>query len=192
MGGLRTAPSGAPIYGVTSDLPASPISDLYAQVYEQLRRLAHDQRARHGASETLNTTAIVHEAYLRLSEANGAVWNDRAHFMALAARAMRYVLVDHARARVAEKRGGGARPVSLDEGALPAADRAEDLLSIEEALVRLEQHDARLGQLVQLRFFAGLNYDEIAPIVGLSVPTVKRDWARARVWLYRFMTEGTA
>ncbi len=164
--------------------------DPYAQVYDQLRRLAHDQRARHGAPETLNTTAIVHEAYLRLSEGNAA-WNDRAHFLALAARAMRYVLVDHARARIAEKRGGGARPVSLDEGALPSADRAEDLLAVDEALVRLEQHDPRLGQLVQLRFFAGLAYEEIAPVVGLSVPTVKRDWARARAWLYRFMTEGS-
>jgi RNA polymerase sigma factor (TIGR02999 family) len=174
---------------VTLD-PSSPVGDLYAQVYDQLRRLAHDQRARQGASETLNTTAIVHEAYLRLSEGSAATWNDRAHFLALAARAMRYVLVDHARARVAEKRGGGARPVSLDEGALPAADRAEELLAIEEALVRLEHHDSRLGQLVQLRFFAGLSYEEIAPVVGLSVPTIKRDWARARAWLYRFMTEG--
>ncbi len=170
--------------------PSSPVGDLYALVYDQLRRLAHDQRARQGASETLNTTAIVHEAYLRLAEGNAATWNDRAHFLALAARAMRYVLVDHARARVAEKRGGGARPVSLDEGALPAADRAEELLAIEEALVRLEQHDPRLGQLVQFRFFAGLSYEEIAPVVGLSVPTIKRDWARARAWLYRFMTEG--
>jgi len=181
-----------PYYDVAPDSSPKPIDALYAQVYDQLRRLAHDQRARQGASETLDTTAIVHEAYLRLSEGNAAVWNDRAHFMALAARAMRYVLVDHARARVAEKRGGGARPVSLDEGALPAVDRAEDLLAIEEALVRLEQHDGRLGQLVQLRFFAGLGYEEIAPLVGLSVPTVKRDWARARAWLYRFMTEGTA
>ena len=111
---------------------------------------------------------------------------------ALASRAMRFVLVDHARAEVTEKRGGGARAVSFDEDQLPPADRAEDLLAIDEALTRLERHDPRLGQLVQLRFFAGLSYHEIADVVGLSVPTVKRDWARARVWLYRFMTEGSA
>lgn len=165
---------------------------LYAQVYDELRRLAHNQRARQGASETLNTTALVHEAYLRLAEGDGATWNDRAHFLALAARAMRFVVVDHARARVADKRGGGLRAISLDEAQLPPDHRAEDLLAIDEALTRLEGHDPRLGQLVQLRFFAGLTYEEIAEVVGLSVPTVKRDWARARAWLYRFMTDGTA
>jgi RNA polymerase sigma factor (TIGR02999 family) len=165
---------------------------LYPQVYDQLRRLAHDQRTRQGASETLNTTAIVHEAYLRLATSDAAAWQDRSHFMALASRAMRFVLVDHARAEVTEKRGGGTRAISFDEDQLPPADRAEDLLAIDEALTRLERHDPRLGQLVQLRFFAGLSYVEIADVVGLSVPTVKRDWARARVWLYRFMTEGSA
>jgi len=165
---------------------------LYAQVYDQLRRMAHDQRARQGASETLNTTALVHEAYLRLSESDAAAWNDRAHFLALAARAMRFVVVDHARARLADKRGGGAHAVSFDEEQLPPEHRSEHILAIDEALTRLEGHDARLGQLVQLRFFAGLSYPEIAEATGLSVPTVKRDWARARAWLYRFMTEGSA
>lgn len=176
-------------------MPANPspesLDALYPRVYEQLRRLAHDQRARQGASDTLNTTAIVHEAYLRLAASDAATWHDRGHFLGLAGRAMRHVIVDHARARRADKRGGGARAVSLDEGALPAPDRVDDLLAIDEALTRLEAHDARLAQLVQLRFFAGLPYEEIAPVVGRSVPTVKRDWARARVWLYRFMTEGT-
>lgn len=172
--------------------PPGALDALYAQVYDQLRRLAHDQRARQGASETLNTTALVHEAYLRLAESDAAAWNDRNHFLALAARAMRFVVVDHARARVAEKRGGGARPVSLDEEQLPPPDRAEELLAIDEALTRLEANDPRLGQLVQLRFFAGLDYEEIAGVVGRSVPTVKRAWARARAWLYRFMTEGSA
>jgi len=172
-------------------MPREASDPLFSQLYSQLRRLAHGQRARQGASESLNTTAIVHEAYLRLVDSDAATWNDRSHFLALAARAMRYVLVDHARERVAEKRGGGAHPVSLDEGALPPADRSEDVLAIDEALTRLEAHDARLAQLVQLRFFAGLAYEEIAPVVGRSVPTIKRDWARARVWLYRFMTDET-
>ncbi len=163
--------------------------ELYAQVYDQLHRLARDQRARHGASETLNTTALVHETYLRLADSDAATWNDRGHFFALAARAMRYVVVDHARARLAEKRGGGAIAISLEEALIPDVRGADELLAIDEALTRLESHDSRLGQLVQLRFFAGLSYDEIAETVGLSVPTVKRDWARARAWLYRFMTE---
>jgi RNA polymerase sigma factor (TIGR02999 family) len=175
-----------------STADAESLDALYTQVYDQLRRLAHDQRARQGASDTLNTTAIVHEAYLRLADSDAAKWNDRTHFFALAARAMRYVVVDHARARLAGKRGGGERAISLDEAALPPMDRAEDLLAIDEALTRLEGHDPRLSQLVQLRFFAGLGYEDIAPVVGLSVPTVKRDWARARIWLYRFMTEGAA
>lgn len=171
---------------------SSPLDALYPQVYDLLRRLAHDQRARQGASETLNTTALVHEAYLRLAEGDAATWNDRSHFLALAARAMRFVVVDHARARLAGKRGGGARPVSLEEEQLPPDDRSDDVVAIDEALTRLEGFDPRLGQLVQLRFFAGLTYEEIADVVGLSVPTVKRDWARARAWLYRFMTEGNA
>jgi RNA polymerase sigma factor (TIGR02999 family) len=174
---------------VTASSP-SPLDALYAQVYDQLRRMAHDQRARQGASETLNTTALVHEAYLRLAEGDAVMWNDRGHFLALAARAMRYVVLDHARARLANKRGGGMRAVSLEEEQLPSDDRAEEVIAIDEALTLLEGFDGRLGQLVQLRFFAGLSYEEIAGVVGLSVPTVKRDWARARAWLYRFMTEG--
>lgn len=96
------------------------------------------------------------------------------------------------RARLAGERGGAAQAISLDEGALAVPDRAEDILAIDDALTRLEAHDARLGRIVQLRFFAGLAYEDIAPVVGVSVPTVKRDPARARLWLYRFMTEGSA
>jgi RNA polymerase sigma factor (TIGR02999 family) len=173
----------------------SPTADertdsLYPLVYDELRKLAHVHRSRQAPSDTLSTTAIVHEAYLRLADGAGARWKDRSHFFALASRAMRFVLVDHARARGAEKRGGGVHEVSLDEAMIPSDDRSADLLAIDEALTRLEQHDARLGQLVQLRFFGGLSYEEVAEVVQLSVPTVKRDWARARVWLHRFMTEG--
>lgn len=173
--------------------PADERSDtLYPLVYDELRKLAHVHRSRQAPSDTLSTTAIVHEAYLRLADGAGARWKDRSHFFALASRAMRFVLVDHARARSAEKRGGGVREVSLDETLLPSEDRSADLLDIDEALTRLEQHDARLGQLVQLRFFGGLSYEEVAEVVQLSVPTVKRDWVRARAWLHRFITEGAA
>lgn len=170
-------------------LPADEnIDALYPVVYDELRKLAHSHRQRQAPSETLSTTALVHEAYLRLSDGKSARWTDRAHFFALASRAMRFVLVDHARARSTGKRGGGGRDISLDESALPPEDRSDDLLAIDEALTRLEQHDARLGQLVQLRFFGGLSYEEVAEVVQLSVPTVKRDWVRARAWLHRFIT----
>jgi RNA polymerase sigma factor (TIGR02999 family) len=173
--------------------PADESADaLYPVVYDELRRLAHHHRRHRAASETLSTTALVHEAYLRLSEGDGVRWSDRAHFLALASRAMRFVLVDQARARNAEKRGGGVAEVSLDDAVLALEDRSADLLAIEEALKRLEQHDARLGRLVQLRFFGGLSYEEVAEVVELSIPTVKRDWARARAWLHRFMTEERA
>jgi RNA polymerase sigma factor (TIGR02999 family) len=165
---------------------------LYQVVYEELRRLASIQRQRQAPSETLGTTAIVHEANVRLAEGGIARWNDRSHFLAVAARTMRYVLVDHARARSAAKRGGRQPAVSLDEGAIVADDRSDDVLAIEEALQRLEVHDARLGEVVQLRFFGGLSHEEIAEVVARSVPTVKRDWTRARAWLHRFITEGTA
>lgn len=170
--------------------PHDEIDALYPAVYDELRRLAAAQRHRQAPSETLSTTAIVHEAYLRLAEGGVAHWNDRSHFLAVAARAMRFVLVDHARARTAAKRGGRGQAVSFDEGAIVLEDRSEDVLAIEEALQRLEAHDARLGEVVQLRFFGGLSHEEIAEVVQRSVPTVKRDWTRARAWLHRFITEG--
>lgn len=170
-------------------IPHNEIDALYPVVYDELRRLAAAQRHRQAPSETLSTTAIVHEAYLRLAESGVAHWNDRSHFLAVAARAMRFVLVDHARARTAAKRGGRGQAVSFDEGAIVLDDRSEDVLAIEEALQRLEAHDARLGEVVQLRFFGGLSHEEIAEVVQRSVPTVKRDWTRARAWLHRFITE---
>ncbi len=173
-------------------IPHDQTDALYPAVYDELRRLAASQRHRQAPSDTLSTTAIVHEAYLRLAEGGVAHWNDRSHFLATAARAMRFVLVDHARAQSAARRGGRQQPVSLDESAIVSAGRSDDVLAIEEALQRLEAHDQRLGEVVQLRFFGGLSHEEIAEVVQRSVPTVKRDWTRARAWLYRFITEGVA
>jgi RNA polymerase sigma factor (TIGR02999 family) len=164
---------------------------LFSRVYDTLREIAHQRLARFRPGETLDTTALVHDAHLRLVDQTRADWRDRAHFFALASRAMRFVIVDYARARAAKKRGGGARDVPLDavQVAVQAAadERAADLLVLADALDQLAALNPRLGEVVEYRFFGGLTFDEIAEATGMSVPTVKRDWARARTWLYRSM-----
>ncbi len=160
---------------------------LFAQVYDELRRIAHQRLLGHHPGETLNTTALVHEVYLRLVDQTKAQWHDRAHFFALAARAMRFILVDYARKQSAQKRGGGQADVPLDLVQVAADERAADLLRLDKALERLAQVSERLSRLVEYRFFGGLSYEEIAEVTGHSVPTAKRDWSRARSWLYRFM-----
>jgi RNA polymerase sigma factor (TIGR02999 family) len=160
---------------------------LFGHVYEELRRVAHHRLQHHRRGETLSTTALVHEAYLRLVDQTAVEALDRAHFLALAARAMRFVLVDYARARLAKKRGGGDQAVPLEAVQVAADERAADVLSLHEALDTLAVRDERLSRMVEYRFFGGLTYDEIAEITGCSVPTVKRDWGRARAWLYHSM-----
>ncbi|MBL8986984.1 MAG: sigma-70 family RNA polymerase sigma factor [Gemmatimonadetes bacterium] len=165
------------------------VASLFQVVYDDLRRIAHRQLAR-GAPTTLSTTELVHEAYLRLIDGGEVQWRDRAHFAAIASRAMRYLLVDRARARTAQKRGGRDQPITLDDDRpVDVGAGPEELVAIDEALERLAAADPRLGQLVEYRFFAGMNYEEIAEVTGLSVPTAKRDWARARAWLYRFLRD---
>jgi RNA polymerase sigma factor (TIGR02999 family) len=155
---------------------------LFALVYDELRRLA-DAVRRGRAGDTLSSTALVHEAYLRLVPAAGRAPHDRAHFFALAARAMRHVLVDAARERLAAKRGGGGPLVTLDEGAaaVPAPDAR--LVALDEALRRLAALDARQARVVEYRYFAGLTAEEAGLLLGVSAPTVKRDWRAARAWL---------
>lgn len=156
------------------------------RVYDELRRIAHQRLRGRRPGQTLNTTALVHEAYLRLANQTHADWQDRAHFFAVASRAMRFIIIDYVRARTAEKRGGAQNDVPLDDVQVAAADeRAADLLTLDDALRQLAAVNERLGQLVEYRFFGGLTYQEIAEVTGRSVPTVKRDWARARTWLYR-------
>lgn len=162
--------------------------DLYARLYEELRQIARNHLLRASRSETLNTAGLVHEAYLRLIDQTRIDINDRAHFLALASRAMRFILVDIARARTAQKRGGGAQAIPLDDVQIAADERATELLALNDALDRLTNYDQRLGKLVEYRFFGGLTYEEIASATGLSVATVKRDWIRARTWLYHAMT----
>jgi RNA polymerase sigma factor (TIGR02999 family) len=156
------------------------------QVYGELRRLAHRQLGREAEGHTLSTTALVHEAYLRLAGQAGAEWRDRGHFFALAATAMRRILVDHARRRRADKRGGAIRPVPLtDVDNLAVEERADLLLALDEALERLAVLDSRQARVIECRFFGGLTEEETAQAVGAGLRTVKRDWAKARAWLYQ-------
>jgi RNA polymerase sigma factor (TIGR02999 family) len=163
------------------------LNDLFGHVYEALREIAHQRLSRYRPGETLQTTALVHEAYLKLVDQTQVELQDRAHFLALSSRVMRTVLIDYARARSAGKRGGGVPALPLDAVQVAADDRAADLLALDEALDRLAAYDERLSQIVEYRFFGGLTFDEIAVASGRSVPTAKRDWKRARIWLHRVM-----
>jgi RNA polymerase sigma factor (TIGR02999 family) len=169
---------------------------LYDRVYSELKRLAHVQLSVHGRpGQTLDTTALVHETYLRLAGPAGAAPADRAHFFNLAARVMRHVIVDFARRRDAEKRGGGVVPIELEEAAHRLADPGGtlsiEMLALDRALCQLESASPELAQLVELRFFAGLGLEEIAPIVDRSERSLKRDWRRAQAFL-RAALEGGA
>lgn len=184
---MSSPPDGSQLLRAARAGDREAFDHLFALAYDELRKAAHQRLRRQRAGETLSTTALVHEAYLRLVDQSRAQWVDRAHFLALASRAMRFVLVDHVRARTARKRGGDAEVVPLDEVQLAAEGKASDLLALHEALERLAGFSARLAQLVEYRFFGGLTYDEIAEVTGTSVPTVKRDWTRARAWLFQAM-----
>jgi RNA polymerase sigma factor (TIGR02999 family) len=157
-------------------------------VYEELRRLAHGQMKREWANNTLQTTALVNEAYLRLVDARQVRWQDRAHFFAISAKLMRRILVDYARRR-SLKRGAGMHHVSLEDVDVPAPAEP-DLVALHEALAALEQFDPRKAQVVELRFFGGLSVDEVAEVLKLSPITVIRDWNRARAWLYIELAKG--
>ena len=161
---------------------AKAIDRLFPLVYEELRALAR-RRAGRGRGETLRTTALVHEAYLRLVDQNHATFENRRHFFAVAGKVMRRLVVDHARDRSAQKRGGGAARVTLDDEGLASPGAPVDLVALDEALGRLEGVDARLGRLVELRYFAGLTLEETAEALELSPATVKRDWFKARAFL---------
>src|SRR5262245_52008832 len=154
-------------------------------VYAELRRLAKSYMRRERAGHTLQTTALIHEAYLRLIDAHQVEWRNRAHFFGVAARAMRQILVAMARERGCQKRGGGGRQVSLDEAMMIDEGVEEDLVGLDEALGALAQFDARKAQVVEMRFFGGLTEDEIAVALDVSTETVRRDWRLARSWLRR-------
>lgn len=154
-------------------------------VYEELQRIARSQLRRERADHTLSTSALVHEAYLKLVDVREVEWRDRVHFFAMAARVMRRVLIDFARTRKREKRGGGAVHVPLHEAEALSVDRPGILLDLDDALRRLEAHNARPCRVVECRCFAGLSVEETAEALDVSTATVKRDWAFARAWLNR-------
>jgi len=155
-------------------------------IYDELRRIASAQMRRERAGHTLQATAVVHEAYLRLAGEQDIQWQSRAHFFAIAARAMRQVLLDYARQRHAGKRGGeGAQKVEIDVDLLAGANRIEDIVAIDEVVTRLSELDQQQGRIVELRFFGGLSVEETAEAMGISDSTVKREWRLAKAWLHR-------
>jgi RNA polymerase sigma factor (TIGR02999 family) len=164
------------------------VDELLPLVYKELKRIAGSQMSHERPGHTLQATALVHEAYLKLVDQRDVNWRNRAHFFGVAAQAMRRIMLDYAKARGRGKRGGGIHKTSLDEAMAVSEDRAGELLDIDEALTRLEQIDARQGRIVELRFFCGLSVEETAEAMGISSPTVKREWAMAKAWLHRELT----
>lgn len=159
-------------------------------VYDELKRLARAYMRRERTDHTLQTTALVHEAYLRLVDQDAVNWEGRSHFFGIAAQLMRRILIDHARGHLREKRGGGKVVLPLNEALVFSPEHSEELVRLDEALDRLSKLDPRQGQIVELRFFGGLSVEETAQFIGVSPKTVKRDWAVAKVWLHGELRRG--
>jgi RNA polymerase sigma factor (TIGR02999 family) len=164
------------------------LEQLMPLVYQELRRLAHHYLSRERAEHTLQSTALVHEAYIRLAGPNSPQWQNRAHFFGIAAHVMRQILVEYARGRGAAKRGGNVPRLVLDESMALSEDHDVDLIVLDKALQELSELDAQQGRIVELRFFAGLTIEDTSEVLGISPATVKRDWVTARAWLFRAMT----
>src|SRR5260370_18418156 len=160
------------------------LAELTPLVYDELRRIAHRHMGGQRHDHTLQTTALVNEAYLRLADQTNPRWQNRSHFFAVAARAMRQIVVDYARSYQSQKRGGGAFKVELDEAAIVSPAQSKEIVDLHEALERLATLDARKAQVVELKYFGGLHYDEMAEGLKISRITVRRDWDFAKLWLY--------
>jgi RNA polymerase sigma factor (TIGR02999 family) len=174
-----------------SDGDAAALGQLTPLVHAELRHIARRYMGRERPDHTLQTSALINEAYLRLVHTRGVQWQNRAHFFAISAQVMRRILVDFARARQNLKRGGRARPVSLDEATVAAPERSADLLALNEALERLAALSPRQSRVVELRYFGGLTEAEMAEVLSVSPRTVRHDWGLARAWLYRELTRST-
>ncbi len=165
------------------------LDELMPMVHEELREIAHRLLQKRPAGHMLTTTALVHEAYLKLIDQSRVEWTDQAHFQALSARVMRQILIDYFRKQTAQKRGGEAPTLSLEEGRIPVDQRGETLLALDEALARLSEQDPRKGQIVMYQFYGGMTQRAIADVLDVSTRTVRREWRKARAWLARELTE---
>ena len=168
----------------------SALDKLFPLVHSELRRIAQRQMSQERPGHTLQATALVNEAYLKLAGQQGFDWQNRAHFFAVCAQMMRHILIDHARAHARDKRGGGAVKVSLNDALVVAEDQAAHFIALDEALRALERLDPQKSKIVELRYFGGLSIEEAAEVLNVSPRTVRREWQRAKAWLYRMMTEG--
>lgn len=191
---MSEAPSADQLTQILIDASGGNVEALnrcFPLVYDELRRLAHSRLRAESDGHTLNTTALVHEAYMRLVDQTRVQWQGRAHFFAIASRAMRRILINHAEARRAAKRGGGAPHESLSEMTFTLDDpQLEELLALDQALIRLKEFNERGADVVEYRFFGGLTYEEIAEVMGMSAITVRRAWTVSRSWLHRELGEG--
>ena len=167
----------------------SALDELYPLVYDELHRLARRYMSRERKGHTLQTTALINEAYVRLVDQKNVHWANRSHFFAISAQIMRRILIDHARRHAYVKRGGGAQQVSLDEAAVVTSGIGSELIHLDEALKTLAKLDQRRSNVVELRYFGGLSNEEIAGVLNVSENTVTRDWNMARAWLYQQLTE---
>jgi len=158
-------------------------------IYDELHRLANSYMRKQSPGHTLQATALVNEIYIKLINTKNVSWKDRAHFFAVAAQAMRQILIDHARSHKYAKRGGGAHKVELDEVAVVAQEQAAILIALDDALRSLSDIDQRKSQIVELRFFGGLSIEETAEVMKISTPTVEREWRLAKAWLYRELSQ---
>jgi RNA polymerase sigma factor (TIGR02999 family) len=166
------------------------IEELTPLIYQELRRIAHRYMQRERKGHTLQTTALINEAYIRLAGPEKTRWQDRSHFLAVSAQVMRHVLIDHARRRRYLKHGGELQQVSMSEASLMSEHRAAELISLDEALEDLKKIDQRKNRVVELRYFGGLSLAETAEVLGVSLMTVRRDWRAARAWLFRAVHKG--
>lgn len=172
--------------------PDDAVAPLVPLVYDELRRIARRQLRSERTGHTLTTTALVHESYLKLAEQTRAVFRDRVHFLAVASQAMRRILIDYARGHRAARRGGEQERVDLDDATLAAVEQSESLIALHEALVRLEHLDPRQARVVECRFFGGMTEQETATALGVTERTVRRDWIKAKLWLYAELRDGAS
>ena len=166
------------------------LDKLMPLIHQELRRIAHRYMSRERPGHTMQTTALVNEAYLKLVNREGVHWQNRAHFFAIASQLMRHILVDHARSHAYAKRGGGTQTISLDEALVVSQERAAEVVALDDVLKQLAEIDPQQSRIVELRFFGGLTIEETAVVLSLSPATIKREWTSAKAWLYHELAEG--